>query len=324
MDETNGVKNIISISGGKDSTATALMAMALDAKNVELVFADTGHEHETTYEYIQYLGEKLPFPIRTVKADFSAEIQRKRDKLVAGELKGWTESATKSALDILKPTGNPFLDLCLWKGRFPSSQARFCTQHLKTEPILYQVFFPTLDAGHTIWSWQGIRRDESPARRYAKEFEEIGGGLFTYRPIARWSVKSVFDAHRYMGIEPNPLYKQGMSRVGCMPCVNCNKDELQTIGKRFPHEVDRVREWERLVSAAARRQSATFFTTSNDPMANASTAHHYTTHGIDRMIEWAATSRGGRQFDLIAASADVNGCRSAYGLCEQPGNVVDR
>jgi 3'-phosphoadenosine 5'-phosphosulfate sulfotransferase (PAPS reductase)/FAD synthetase len=218
-------------------------------------------------------------------------------------------------LEVLHPTGNPFLDLCLWKGRFPSSKARFCTEHLKTDPIMYQVFFPLLDAGHVIWSWQGIRRDESLARRYAKEFEEVGGGLFNYRPIARWSVESVFEAHDYMGVEPNPLYKMGMTRVGCMPCVNCSKDELQAIAQRCPEEVDRVREWERLVSAAARRQSTTLFTTTNDPMAG-DDEHHYSTHGIDRMIEWSATTRGGRQFDLIASSADPTECRSAYGLCD--------
>jgi len=291
--------------------------MALDAKDVELVFADTGHEHQHTYDYIEYLENRLPFPLRTVKADFSAEIERKRQKLISGELKGWTHTAIQSALELLHPTGNPFLDLCLWKGRFPSSQARFCTQHLKTEPILYQVFFPALDSDNLIWSWQGIRRDESLARRYAKEFEEIRGGLFIYRPLVRWSVESVFEALRYMGIKPNPLYRMGMKRVGCMPCVNCAKDELQAIANRFPDEVSRVREWERLVSLVSKRQSSTFFTTSKDPMGKIDSNPNYKTHGIDRMVEWSATTRGGRQFDLITAATEATGCRSAYGLCDE-------
>jgi 3'-phosphoadenosine 5'-phosphosulfate sulfotransferase (PAPS reductase)/FAD synthetase len=309
------VKNIISISGGKDSTATALLAIAMEADNLELVFADTGNEHVLTYDYVDYLQQKLDLPIRKVKADFTVQIERKKRKLEAGELVGWTDKAIAAALELLVPTGNPFLDMCLWKGRFPSSQARFCTQHLKTDPITYQVFFPLLDVGHTIWSWQGIRRDESLARRYAKEFEDVGGGLFTYRPIARWSVESVFEAHRYMGVKPNPLYKMGMTRVGCMPCVNCSNEELPAIALRCPEEVERVREWERLASIASRRQSATFFTSSNDPMAG-NECHHYSTHGIDRMIKWSSTSRGGRQFDLIASNADPDACRSAYGLCD--------
>ena len=310
------IKNIVSISGGKDSTATALLAVAMETKNLDLVFADTGHEHQATYDYVEYLGDKLALPIRRVKADFSFEIERKRQKLIDGKLPGWTDAARDRALQVLKPTGNPFLDMCLWKGRFPSTKARFCTEHLKTDPIQYQVFFPLLDAGHVIWSWQGIRRDESLSRRYVKEFEEIGGGLFNYRPIARWTVESVFEAHRYMGVDPNPLYKMGMGRVGCMPCVNCSKDELQSIALRCPEEVERVREWERLVSGASKRESATFFCGVSDPMASSDDEIHYSTHGIDRMVEWSATTRGGRQFDLIASSADPTECRSAYGLCD--------
>lgn len=310
------IKNIISISGGKDSTATVLLAMALEAENIELVFADTGHEHQLTYEYIDYLSDAVGLPVQKVKGDFSEQIARKRRKLIAGELPGWTDAATARALEVLVPTGNPFLDMCLWKGRFPSTKARFCTEHLKRDPIVEQVFLPLLERGETVWSWQGIRRDESPARRYAKEFEEVGGGLFNYRPIVRWSVDSVFEAHRYMGIEPNPLYKMGMGRVGCMPCVNCSKSELQAIALRCPEEVERVKEWEGLASAASRRQSASFFCTSSDPMVGGSEVVNYKTHGIDRIVDWSKTVRGGRQFDLIAAAADPESCSSAYGLCE--------
>lgn len=39
----------------------------------------------------------------------------------------------------------------------------------------------------------------------------------------------------------------------------------------------------------------------------------------DRMVEWANTSRGRRQFDmvdLIARADSQHSCSSAYGLCE--------
>ncbi|WP_209286280.1 phosphoadenosine phosphosulfate reductase domain-containing protein [Marinobacterium alkalitolerans] len=42
--------NIVSISGGKDSTATLLVALARDVSNLSAVFADTGHEHPETQE----------------------------------------------------------------------------------------------------------------------------------------------------------------------------------------------------------------------------------------------------------------------------------
>jgi len=310
------INNIISISGGKDSTATALLAIALETPNIKLVFADTGHEHPETYNYICYLEDALNHPIAIVKADFSQEIKRKRQKLIQGKLPGWTDQAIARALKILYPTGIPFLDLCLWKGRFPSSKARFCTQELKRNPIFEQVFFPILEQGEAIYSWQGVRRDESLARRYTPEFEDVGGGLYNYRPLVKWSADSAFEAHHYMGIEPNPLYKKGMGRVGCMPCINCNKAELNNIAKRFPEEVARVREWERLVSNASRRGSTTFFTATDDPLVSPGDDIHFTTHGIDRRVEWAQTTRGGRTMDLIAASEDPEACSSAYGLCE--------
>lgn len=309
--------NVVSMSGGKDSTATLLVALALDAEP-RAVFADTGHEHPETYDYLDYLEAATGVPIQWVKADFTDRINAKRiyvrDKWPE---KGVPQSIIDAALSVLHPTGNPFLDLCLWKGRFPSSQARFCTAELKRDPIIEQVMLPLMDTGEMILSWQGVRADESLNRRYLPECDEVGGGLFNYHPILRWSVEDVFEAHRYMGIKPNPLYKQGMGRVGCMPCVNCRKDELAQIGQRFPEEVARVREWERLVSLASKRGSATFFTATNDPTVDAADDIQADTHGIDRMIDWASTARGGRQYDLIGKfSADEGGCSSAYGLCE--------
>ena len=108
-----------------------------------------------------------------------------------------------------------------------------------------------------------------------------------------------------------------MGRVGCMPCVNCRKDELREIASRFPDEVARVREWERIVSAASKRGSSTFFTATNDPAVKASDAIDYKTHGIDRMVEWSKTDRGVRQFDLLQVAETENpACSSIYGLCE--------
>lgn len=309
--------NIVSISGGKDSTATLLLAIALETENLQAVFADTGHEHAQTYDYVRYLEQVTGVPVRWVKADFTDRIERKRQTVVTKWVReGVHQSLIDSALGVLRPTGNPFLDLCLLKGRFPSSQARFCTDELKRDPMLEQVMLPLMGTGEMILSWQGVRADESLNRRYLPECDEVGGGLFNYRPILRWNVASVFEAHDYMGVKPNPLYRQGMGRVGCMPCIMCRKDELAEIGQRLPEEVARVREWERIVSAASKMGSATFFSTSNDPTTKGDVDISHETHGIDRMIEWASTGRGGRQFELALGGADNTKCSSAYGLCE--------
>ena len=45
--------NIVSVRGGKDRTALLLLAIERDTPNLQAVFADTGHEHQQTYEYLQ-------------------------------------------------------------------------------------------------------------------------------------------------------------------------------------------------------------------------------------------------------------------------------
>jgi Lon protease-like protein len=34
-----------------------------------------------------------------------------------------------------------------------------------------------------------------------------------------------------------------MGRVGCMPCINCRKDELREIALRFPETIERIERW---------------------------------------------------------------------------------
>ena len=308
--------NIVSVSGGKDSTALLLLAIERQTENLQAVFADTGHEHQQTYDYVQYLNDKV-FPIRTVKADFSEQIARKR-KYVRNKWpeKGVPQSTVDRALEALHPTGNPFLDLCIWKGRFPSTKARFCSEELKRNPIIEQVQMPLLDQGDTIWSWQGVRADESLARRDLPELEDVGGGLWNYRPILKWTAQDCFDMHKRHGIKHNPLYEQGMGRVGCMPCIHARKDELLEISKRFPEEVNRVDKWERIVANASKRGMSTFFpSVQADPMSKDSESISHVSHGIWSMVKWSKTSHGGRQYDFLRIEEGPS-CSSIYGLCE--------
>lgn len=320
--------NIVSVSGGKDSTATLLLAIALDTPNLRAVFADTGNEHDQTYMYLDYLELKTGVAITRVKADFTQRIEGKR-RFIESKWRdqGIAEEVVLAALDILKPTGNPFLDLCIWKGRFPSRKAQFCTMELKRDPMLEQVVLPLMDSGGMIMSWQGVRADESLNRRYLPECDEVGGGLFNYRPILKWDIPAVFEAHRYMGIKPNPLYSQGMGRVGCMPCINCRKDELREIALRFPEVIDRIDRWERLVQQASKRGAATFFAGSNakhpkGSIANMTAVEVMEISSIRQAVEWSKTARGGIQYDLMIAT-DATACSSSYGLCdsEEPLSV---
>lgn len=325
------IHNLVSVSGGKDSTATLLVAIALETENLQAVFADTGNEHDDTYAYLDYLSEATGVQIHRVRANFTRQIEGKRRFVeTKWREKGVPEATVMAALEVLQPTGNPFLDLCIWKGRFPSRKAQFCTMELKRDPMLEQVVIPMLGRGDTIISWQGVRRDESLNRRYLPECDEVGGGLFNYRPILKWDIPAVFEAHRYMGIKPNPLYSQGMGRVGCMPCINCRKDELREIANRFPEVVDRIDRWEKVVQQASKRGAATFFAGSNakhpkGSIADMTALEVMETASIRQAVEWSRTTRGGLQYDLLIED-EPSACSSAYGLCEgawEPVNLKE-
>jgi 3'-phosphoadenosine 5'-phosphosulfate sulfotransferase (PAPS reductase)/FAD synthetase len=303
--------NIVSVSGGKDSTALLLLAIERRTENLEAWFADTGHEHQQTYDYIDYLSNKV-WPIKVIKADFSAQIARKRE-FVATKWReqGVPEDRVLLALDTLVPTGNPFLDLCLWKGRFPSTKVRFCSEELKRNPIV-EAQLELLDAGNEIWSWQGVRADESLARRDLPELDEVGDGLWNYRPILKWTAEDCFAMHRKHGIKHNPLYEQGMGRVGCMPCIHTRKDELLEISKRFPEEVERVAKWEKLVQSASKTGTATLLNAGIKGLSNEEAEQ---ASNIYQMVEWSKTSKGRRQYDFLRMEEGPV-CSSIYGLCE--------
>jgi 3'-phosphoadenosine 5'-phosphosulfate sulfotransferase (PAPS reductase)/FAD synthetase len=303
---------LVSVSGGKDSTATLLLALERHPHDeIRAVFADTGNEIESTYEYIDYLEKVTGIRIHHVKADFSDRWQH-RIEYVRNKWpeKGVPLEIVQQALVILErgPTGIPFLDLCIIKSRFPSRMAQFCTQELKVLPITEHTL-DLIDEFGEVESWQGVRAEESPRRAALPEREDKGGGLTIYRPIHKWTVDEVFAMHKKHSVEPNPLYTQGIGRVGCV-CINAKKQELLEISKRFPAHIDRIEQWELIVSKASKRKSATYFATPGDN----ETA--FENGNIRKQVEWSQTLRGGKKIDLFAIFEEPAACSSAYGLCE--------
>lgn len=314
------VLHVVSISGGKDSAATALVALeTMPRESLRFIFCDTGNEHESTYDYVAYMGQHLGIQIDALRAEFSQQIARQREYILnKWPGKGVPLEACERAAKAMVPTGNPFLDLCIWKGRFPSRRAQFCTEQLKTLPATeYQL--DLIDSGQceAVYSWQGVRLDESYSRRTRMQgtgacvisLDERGGGIWNYRPILRWTAADVFEAADCYGLKPNPLYLQGMTRVGCMPCINAGKDEVLEISKRFPGHIDRIEMWERSVAMASKRMEASFFP---DPDRDA----HLNKRGIRNIVEWSKTQRGGKLMDFIRITEEPKVCESAYGLCE--------
>lgn len=294
--------NLISISGGKDSTALALLAVEREVEDPHFVFCDTGNESKVTYDYIEYLNEQIKKlsgqSLEILKPDFSEIINKRR---VRFEKNGDKRS------QYMKPSGNPFLDLAIVKGRFPSTMARFCTQELKLSPVKNYIN-SFLAQGEDVENWSGIRSDESskrakmPMRELFLKDEKTGAEAWHYRPILDWKAEDCFKIMKRYNIEPNPLYKLGFSRVGCFPCINARKSEIRDIFLQFPEEFERIRQWEKLAGLTSKRGQSTFFPIKEDKRE------------LDDWIKWSLTDRRGREMEFDMN--EIQGCRSVYGLCE--------
>ncbi len=124
------MKILVAYSGGKDSQAALIWTVkesGFKKENIKAVFCDTGWEHPQTYKHIQNTTKQLGIELITLKS-------------------------TKY---------NDFINLVKSKGRFPSAKARFCTEELKTKPMIDYILDQVND--HIIVI-QGIRYDESIAR----------------------------------------------------------------------------------------------------------------------------------------------------------------
>jgi hypothetical protein len=99
-----------------------------------------------------------------------------------------------------------------------------------------------------------------------------------------------------------------------MYCINANKDEIRAVALRFPQHPRRIAAWEMIVSRCSKRGFSTFFHKVDG--LTGSPASIFEQCKIETVMQWAKTSRGGRQFSLLTALEEPTGCSSSYGLCD--------
>ena len=263
------IAHVINMSGGKDSTATALLAMdRLGEKDKKIfVFADTGHELPQVYEYIDYLSKRMNTQILKVAADFSDKFEKRRETVQEEwTKKGVDPEIVARAVSNLYPTGNQFTDMAMLRAGFPAPAMRFCTEALKIRPIREQIINPLLDEGYHVIQWMGVRKDESYQRSGTRLYRRLPEGkgkklsnIYLYHPIRDWTEREVFKFIKSKKVKRNPLYDMGLRRVGCAPCIYENKGSLAKIAKLFPEQVEKVAEMERLVTGVSKQNKAAFF-----------------------------------------------------------------
>jgi len=147
---------------------------------------------------------------------------------------------------------------------FPSRTKRICTKELKIIPS--RKFIKEWQMkGYRVVNVTGVRQAESVNRsgeqrwktsllfdvnkKNKKPYRRAKAEHVTvFQPIVDWPTQKVYDYHRQNGIELNPLYLQGFSRVGCYPCIQSRVDEVGMIDQ---DRVDRITQLEVKVSEAA-------------------------------------------------------------------------
>ena len=297
------MRYIVANSGGKDSQACLLWARE-HLPNFEVVFCDTKWEHPIVYEHLAYQQDFISKEFKTLVSD--------------------------------KYDG--FVDLCIKKKRVASLKSRFCTEELKVKPMIDYI----LSIQDDVTVIQGVRNDESASRATLKEKDEYFKFYFepygydkkgkpkfhtyrkkevithcdkftvdVWRPIIKWTAQDVIAYSIERKMKLNPLYFNGMGRVGCFPCVMCNHTEIRLIAERFPERIDLIRKLEQAIGR-------TFFPPDYIP---------------DRFCDMQVTAKSGKVVKVATIDAVVayvtkgvnsanglfgkqTGCISVYNICE--------
>mgnify|MGYP003433590116 FL=1 len=300
------MKTIVSFSGGKDSQACLIHACKeFGAKNVTAVFCDTGWEHHLTYQHIQKVVTILGVPLVVLK-----------NKSFDG-----------------------FIGLSKCMKWFPDTEHRLCTVRLKIEPMIDYLLEQD---DEKIVIIQGIRAAESESRsrmacsaNYFAEYlrETIKGErpprLYRKSDVREWckshtayvdrpffgaTAQDIIDFILDNGQQPNPLYRQGASRVGCYPCIYARLAEVKAM-RNDAHYVHRLIDLEdevnRLRGDSGSRCS--FFPKGKIP-ARYCTKYGHGIPSFEDVIKYV--SREDAQMDMFEPK-DGYSCMSIYhGLCE--------
>lgn len=196
--------HVVSLSGGKDSTAMFLMMLERGMRVDEVVFFDTGWEFPTMYDHIALVEERTGIAVTRLRPDKPFEHYMFDHIRTRGAYKG----------------------MAGWGWARP--RARWCTK-LKTSAI--DRHLKVLADGREIAQYIGIAADEP---RRIREFNY---------PLADWGVTEA-DALAYCyahGFEWGGLYEH-FRRVSCWCCPLQPLAELRKLRHEFPELWARLRD----------------------------------------------------------------------------------
>jgi 3'-phosphoadenosine 5'-phosphosulfate sulfotransferase (PAPS reductase)/FAD synthetase len=214
------VRNVVPVSGGKDSAALAIyLKMNYPELDPEYVFSDTDCELPETYEFLEKLEALLGKPIVRINALDYMNIERKPNR---------------KAFDM-------FLNE-LYGGFLPSPRSRWCTGVLKIKPFEQYV------GNNMVYSYIGIRSDEDREGYIPKKppkFSERPNIIPVYPfkddGVTLSDVKGVLSDSG-LGL---PDYYQWRSRSGCFFCFYQQIGEWQGLIEHHPDLFEKAKSYEK-------------------------------------------------------------------------------
>ena len=215
--------NVVSLSGGKDSTAMLLGMLERGMQIDCILFCDTGLEFPSMYSHLDKLEHNIGRPITHIRSEFSYEylmfetpVNRKYN----------TAFAKKYGM-IRKGYG--------WAG----PRMRWCTSRLKDTPR--ERFLRPLREKYDVMEYIGIAADEQYRLDRPRNKQESH-----VHPLVDWNMTEA-DCLQYCydrGYTWDGLYEH-FKRVSCWCCPLQSLSELRQLYKHYPGLWGQLKDWDR-------------------------------------------------------------------------------
>lgn len=208
--------HVVSLSGGKDSTAMLLMMLEKKMPIDLILFCDTGVEFPAMYEHLEQLEKYIGMPITRIKSEKTFQYY-----LLEHEVRHRNDSQMSQIYGVNRKGYS-------WAG----PRQRWCTSRLKTDII--NSYMRNIGKQYDVIHYVGIAADESNRIRN-----------LCY-PLADWGIteKQALEYCYNKGFDFGGLYKI-FDRVSCWCCPLQGLEELRMLRKYFPELWQQLRVWDK-------------------------------------------------------------------------------
>ena len=216
--------NIVSLSGGKDSTAMLLMMIEKKMPIDLVIFCDTGLEFPEMYEHLDKLESETGIQITRLKAKHSFEHYFSQHHINRKDYKGFCDKFG---------TG--------YEGYgWPGPKQRWCTSRLKDTPR--EQFLSPLREKYNIIEYIGIAADEK--YRLDRKRNQNKNHI---HPLVEWNMTEA-DCLKLCyerGYDWGGLYNK-FHRVSCWCCPLQSLKELRILWNDYPELWAQLKRWDKM------------------------------------------------------------------------------